>query len=291
MSNVLSPKDLALAIGVSESSMKRWADGGKLRATRTVGGHRRIPIGEAIRFVRDTRQPILRPEILGLPDLSAIQPDLANGHRPADLLYQYLEEGRSNEARGLIMALYMAGHSVAALTDEVVRSAMYRIGELWCQRDTGVYLEHRATDVCTEALALLRTRLVQSSSGPVAVGGSPPGDHGAIASLAAATVLTEEGFRVHNLGPHTPFESLIQAAAEHGARLVWVSISHATEPEMLKEGLARLAEWTGMRGVRLGIGGFEHGRVAVPTGAHVTCGDSMATLVRIAREILGRQDR
>ncbi|HEX9106572.1 MAG TPA: MerR family DNA-binding transcriptional regulator, partial [Longimicrobiales bacterium] len=48
----LSPRELAEAVGVSESSLKRWADRGVLAVERTAGGHRRIPLGEAVRFIR-----------------------------------------------------------------------------------------------------------------------------------------------------------------------------------------------------------------------------------------------
>jgi len=37
----LSPRELAEALGVSESSLKRWVDAGKIAASRTEGGHRR----------------------------------------------------------------------------------------------------------------------------------------------------------------------------------------------------------------------------------------------------------
>ena len=46
----LSPRQLAVAIGVSESSLKRWADDGRLAVERTAGGHRRIPLPEAVRW-------------------------------------------------------------------------------------------------------------------------------------------------------------------------------------------------------------------------------------------------
>ncbi|MEM9791075.1 MAG: MerR family DNA-binding transcriptional regulator [Planctomycetota bacterium] len=67
MRNVLSPKEVALAIGVSESSLKRWADAGRIRVRRTAGGHRRIAIQEAIRFARYYGFPVVRPDILYLP--------------------------------------------------------------------------------------------------------------------------------------------------------------------------------------------------------------------------------
>src|SRR5690242_3719305 len=60
----LSPRDLADALGVSESSLKRWVDAGKLAAFRTEGGHRRIAVSEALRFIRETGAPVARPELL-----------------------------------------------------------------------------------------------------------------------------------------------------------------------------------------------------------------------------------
>src|SRR5262245_52765982 len=62
----LSPRQLADAIGVSESSLKRWADAGKLAVSRTEGGHRRITMTEAVRFIRDTGATVVRPDLLGL---------------------------------------------------------------------------------------------------------------------------------------------------------------------------------------------------------------------------------
>src|SRR5215204_6409591 len=66
LEQLLTTKDLAEAIGASESSLRRWTDSGAIKTARTPGGHRRIPRGEAIRFIRETRATVVRPEILGL---------------------------------------------------------------------------------------------------------------------------------------------------------------------------------------------------------------------------------
>ena len=50
MESLLSPREVAVALGVSESSVKRWVDLGELAALRTAGGHRRITRAEAVRF-------------------------------------------------------------------------------------------------------------------------------------------------------------------------------------------------------------------------------------------------
>ena len=62
---LLSPAEFAEAIGVSESSVRRMADSGELRIFKTKGGHRKIPLDEAIRYTRDQSLTFVRPEILG----------------------------------------------------------------------------------------------------------------------------------------------------------------------------------------------------------------------------------
>ena len=63
----VSPKQLARAIQVSESSIKRWCDQGVISTVRTAGGHRRIDMPDVMRFLRDNRYDLVRPEVLGLP--------------------------------------------------------------------------------------------------------------------------------------------------------------------------------------------------------------------------------
>ena len=72
-SKLLTPKDLADAIGASESSLRRWVDSGRVKMSRTAGGHRRIPLAEAIRFIRETHATVVRPDLLGLGDVASLR--------------------------------------------------------------------------------------------------------------------------------------------------------------------------------------------------------------------------
>jgi excisionase family DNA binding protein len=45
---LVTPKQVAQAINVSESSLKRWCDQGLLTAIRTAGGHRRLALAAAL---------------------------------------------------------------------------------------------------------------------------------------------------------------------------------------------------------------------------------------------------
>jgi excisionase family DNA binding protein len=65
MKELITPKQVARAIGVSESSLKRWCDRGLIPTVRTAGGHRRLPISGVLSYLRETGHEMVRPELLG----------------------------------------------------------------------------------------------------------------------------------------------------------------------------------------------------------------------------------
>ena len=67
MSQFFSPKEVAIAIGVSESSLKRWVDKGIIPAEKTGGGHRRLQLDAVLKYVREEGKGLANPEIIGLP--------------------------------------------------------------------------------------------------------------------------------------------------------------------------------------------------------------------------------
>jgi excisionase family DNA binding protein len=298
MKTSLSPKDLASAVGVSESSLKRWADDGKLRVTRTAGGHRRIPIQEAMRFAREARMPILRPDILGLPELAALNKIKAD--QAAEVtLHERLCAGDVLGAQAILIDQYLAGQSVAAICDGPIRSAMTQIGEAWNHGQEGIFIEHRATDICLQALSVLRSLITRPAepgtmnpdddTRPVALGGAPSSDPYLIPSLMCACVLSEVGFRTVNLGPDTPAAVLLKAMDVHRPRLVWLACSSQTATPTAGD-LQALAKQVQAHHATLVVGG----RVLAPvtfTGDHapILC-HTMSELEKYARGVASARD-
>jgi excisionase family DNA binding protein len=281
---LLSPRDLASAIGVSESSLKRWVDDGLIRATRTAGGHRRIAVTEAIRFIRASKTPLLRPDLLGMYDLERFRASDAEGGATAKRLFDYLRSGRAPEARGLVLGSYLAGEPVAAICDGPIQHAMEQLGELWQHDQAGVFYEHRATDICIQALQQLRLALPDPPDSPVrAIGGAPPGDPYLLPPMAAATVLASEGIPAVNLGPDTPFETFLHAAQEHQPQFVWLSISIVPDERHFVRGFETLAGQLGPLGISIIVGGRARAAVPVSAAATVYVGASMAELVAFAK--------
>jgi excisionase family DNA binding protein len=282
----LSPKDLADVIGVSESSLKRWVDEGKLEATRTAGGHRRIPLHAAMRFIRDTNARLTRPDLLGLPDFSH-QPvnDVLNDGADAALL-EALQAGDARRARGLVFAYLLHSRSVAGVCDGPIAHAMHRIGEMWLHSDRGVMVEHRATEICLEILHQVRQTIQPpNEDSPVAIGGAPEGEPYTLSSLMAATVLMESGYRDVNLGATTPIEAFRKAVLDHRPRLVWISVSTDEGRATLFRSIVPLAEFIMQQGAKLVIGGRAVAGHRPPDGtpAHVVA--SMSELAAFARAL------
>jgi methanogenic corrinoid protein MtbC1 len=278
---LITVQDLADAIDVSASSVRRWVDTGDVRLTRTAGGHRRLTIAEAVRFIRASGATVVRPQILGLP---AIRTSASTGADDATALFELLRDGDAAGAHALITSWYVMGRAIHEIFDGPMRGAMSRIGLLWTHDECGILIEHRASDICVTAVHALRALLPPvASDAPVAVGAAPAGDFYLVPSLMAATVLRDAGFGDVNYGANMPLTLLARAAREHKAKLAWVSMSTELPVRQLRTDLTELAKDLAKIGARLAVGG----RVAVATlgtgspNAHLM--SSMTELFAFAR--------
>src|SRR5688500_9625186 len=145
--DLLTPKDLALAIGTSESSIRRWVDSGAVKLSRTVGGHRRIPLTEAMRFIRERKGTVVRPDILGRRPMGG-RVGGNSAKTDGDHLLSAMEQGLGQQVPGLVLGWYLAGRGFASLCDGALRSSMHAMGELWRHSEEGILVEHRATEWC-----------------------------------------------------------------------------------------------------------------------------------------------
>jgi excisionase family DNA binding protein len=282
---MLSPRNVAAAIGVSESSLKRWVDDGLLRAARTAGGHRRIAVQEAVRFVRARRVPLARPDLLVRGAASAGRGGVLDGEQ----LFTLLVQDRRAEVVSALIGRFLAGDSLADLCDGPMRSALARIGELWRHEERGLLVEHRATDTILQALTLLR-HLLQgpSSAAPVALGGAPSGDRYFLPSLMAAAVLADVGYRDANLGADVPADTFVRAIDEYQPALVWLSVTAAVEAGTVRQLLRALVERGRSRAVPIVGGGRSLDRAVTAEVGTVHHLGSMAELAGFARAHLSR---
>ncbi|MBI1387969.1 MAG: hypothetical protein GC154_05930 [bacterium] len=270
MNRTFSPQEIAAAIDASESSIKRWIDGGRIEALKTQGGHRRVTLESAIQFVRESGRRIVQPGALGFHDADSLTEDeMELGG--ADLLYELLLAGEERRARGLILSIYLRGESLAALCDGPIRRAMERIGEYAQRRIENVRIEHQATDICMQALNQLRVTIPFIDEGPLAIGGAIPGDPYFLPSLCVSLVLQSEGFHPINLGPNTPYQSIRNGIDDRNPMLVWISISSDRVTRDIIEGASELAEYAHKRGCAAVAGGRNMERICKYASNRLIC--------------------
>lgn len=235
MPATLSPKQAARALGVSESSLKRWCDRGVLASTKTSGGHRKLPLDAVLRFVRESGHALPHPELLGLPaHVGAGQRTLGRARQEclAALLL-----GDSLACHQIILDLLVAGVSLSQVGDEVLSPTLQRIGVQWAEGATEVYCERRGVEACLRALYDIRHFLpVPRPGAPLAIGGTPDCDPYTLATFLVELVLRQCGWNAQSLGARLPFATLLQAIDDLQPRLCWLSVSHIDdESRFLRE--------------------------------------------------------
>lgn len=250
----VSTAQVAKALGVSVTTVKRWVDDGILPAHKTVGGHRKLLMSDVIRLARDGTLP--KVDITSLfPLRSEIDP------RNLDTLReQFVEALRQTDAelvRGLIHGSYIAGASLEDLADRVISPAMSEVGHAWTEGRLSVMQEHRATQSVLASLYELRSILRSQSAKdrPVAVGGAPEHDPYLLPSLLAKLVLLDCGWDAINLGPHTPGSAFRMALTELKPRLIWISASHIVNEDVFLKDYQRTFAAANAAGVAVAVGG------------------------------------
>jgi hypothetical protein len=205
----------------------------------------------------------------------------------ADLLYEALLDGDAALARGVVLWQYLGGTSLAGIFDGPVAAALHRLGELWRHDESGIYIEHRATDICLQSLHQLRGLLPPAGQGaPVAVGGACVDDVYLIPSLMVAIILTEIGYDAVNLGPETPLPILASAVERYRASLAWLSFSRYERSRPTDAEVISLAAQLRSAGVPLVMGGQALDARRFGGRPDINVVSSMAELAAFARGML-----
>jgi molybdopterin-binding protein len=130
MSELLKPLDAAKLAGVSYPTLKQWIYTGKIRSTKTAGGHHRIARNEIERVTGTARTKSVRKgKPIGLDSISGRNklPGTITGLRYEGLLVQ--------------VSIDVAGHEITSIiTSDAARS-------LGLKEGTSVYALVKATEV------------------------------------------------------------------------------------------------------------------------------------------------
>ncbi len=114
--------------------------------------------------------------------------------------------------------------TVDAVADRVLLPVMRAIGKRWESDEISVAQEHFATGILRGRMLALG-RNWGAGTGPLALLACPPGERHDLGLIAFGLVIRERGWRIAFLGPDTPIETILDAAARlHPAAIVLAAV-------------------------------------------------------------------
>ena len=231
----LTPAEVAKAVDVSESTVKRWCDQGRLRCEATPGGHRRVPVGAFVEMVRQGGFDLADASVLGLPAGTGRQESRIGA--AVSCLTEALTGGDESACRRIIFGHFLSGERFSAISDRVIAPAFYQIGSLWEEGKLEIYQERRASEIVRRVLLEARRLLPNpSESAPVALGATLLCDRYILPTSMIEVVLRENGWTADLLGTSLPLNAIVSAIRRHSPKLFWISVSFLRdEGEFLDE--------------------------------------------------------
>jgi excisionase family DNA binding protein len=240
MKTLLSTRDVADLMKVTETTIKRWSADGLLPCVKTPGGHRRYRMPDVLRFAEDRHYPLSG---IALPASAGIDPqalEFSVYKRDFRAVTRLLVDQAPKGERGAVLEVltYLAKHQVpiATIGDEVIRPALAEIGRLWNEGRIEISEEHAASQALLEAVIRLSPDLPRrTDNGLSAVCACAEGNHHEIGLRIICYALESEGWSVHYLGPNTPFETLRSYVATARPRLLCLSLGSGQHATVLEE--------------------------------------------------------
>jgi excisionase family DNA binding protein len=301
--DVISTRQVAELLAVSEATVKRWADAGTIRCFRTPGRHRKFRMADVADFLREHRYDALSGTI-DAPDgeptpAAALRHATALGPRAATNAAAALESvpagpsaaeavtrfrdlclaGDPDAVVSLLAEERLKGRTLVEIFDQVATPALHDIGDRWARGVLTVSQEHIASQTVIDAMARIRPLLER---GPLNRGRAMlacPGDEQHdIAARMASLLLHGAGYKPLLLGARTPAGDLSLMVL--GERPVAVVLSATSaDPTALGRDVITIADACRSAGARLVLGGGGFDAVAhLPTGSERV--RSFAELVR-----------
>jgi excisionase family DNA binding protein len=287
---LFSTAELGRLLSVSEATVKRWADTGRIGCFRTPGGHRKFRICDISSFVEAT----------GYEVTDALTTILANGRTDravgdtldrSDLsrvVTEYAARAIGGDVDGvhrMITCLQARGICLAETLDRVVAPAFSSIGDRWERGELTVVEEHVATNSTVEALGRLADSAAPApgTSERLALAACLEGERHDLGARAAAAVLEGCGYRSIHVGANTPIADLETHLESHPTHLLVVSSKAPPDPVELGKQIEHLAGFARRHDTALVLGGDGFSLLPEPSRTKLTIVTSCRELVAVAR--------
>jgi len=222
-------------LDVAPSTIKRWADSGKLSHTKTAGGHRRF------------REK----------DLRRFKDQLEGKESPAERCQNWLDlllgDADMYKLKGEMMlarSIYESWWKVA----EELGSVLYHLGKKWEVGEISVIQEHEVSRKIENLINWVSFDFPEVKNAPICLLCMVEGDFHTLGLNLAEICLKEAGWRVKWSGKSTPHNEILTCVRE--VQMIGISASsNQNNSEKLKKEYSSIAEECKKQNTHLLLGG------------------------------------
>lgn len=211
---------------VTPSSLRFLEREGLVEPERTPGGHRLYSdrhIKQVRRIKEWQRDRLSLAEIKERIEAANSLPDHSEIARA---FVDLAALGHGPQARRAILSAYEAGMPFSEIYDDVLRPALYEVGQRWQAGDLTIGQEHEISGIVRDLIGELSAHTERPDApAEIILAACVAGETHDLGLRMVSHLLETEGYAVHFLGANVPPESIIEGINMRQATLVLLSIT------------------------------------------------------------------
>jgi MerR family transcriptional regulator, light-induced transcriptional regulator len=241
---------------VSPSSLRFLEREGLVEPHRTPGGHRLFSekhINQIRRIKEWQRERLSLAEIRERLEAANALPDHAElGHTFVELA----SSGDAPKARRTILSAYEAGMPFSEIYDDVLRPALYEVGQRWVNGELTIVQEHEITAIVRDLIGELSSHTQRPDEpAEIILAACVAGETHDLGLRMVSHLLETEGHVVHFLGANVPPDSILDGIRMRNATAVLLSTTIAANVPALRRTLELIKNLPNDERPRVIVGG------------------------------------
>ncbi len=143
-------------------------------------------------------------------------------------IFNALKNGEVEKILKIVKA-YNTEKTLASFYDDILKQVLYEIGSLWEQNKLDIATEHVCSNIANKIIFLINNLYNKNNNDKYKklniILCTPDGELHNIACNIIESILLQKGYKVHNISPSIPTESIIKFIKEINPSLIMISVT------------------------------------------------------------------
>lgn len=197
-----------------------------------------------------------------------------------DHLFNSMTKGDLDKALD-IYETYTKNAPLNNFYDDILKQTMYKVGDLWDKNKLSVAAEHVASNIAREMMGIISDKNNKNGNKARVLLCTPVGEEHSLGCQMIQSFLQSKGFRVFNLAPSAPSESILNFIEMENPDIILVSI---TIEDNVRAGQRLVNKIKSSHNLPILIGGQAVFNSKYKFGGSVICDQPLDKIPRLIKE-------